>query len=50
MLTSLNWSCAVSNFDRHAVVCEMHVALRIPYMYDYIRKLQEIDRSHPKSP
>jgi hypothetical protein len=30
--------CATRNFDRYTMVCEMHMALRIPYMY-YITKL-----------
>jgi hypothetical protein len=31
--------CAVGNPDRCTPVCELHVAFRIPYMYDYITKL-----------
>jgi hypothetical protein len=30
---------AVRNLDRRTQVCEMHVAFKIPYVYDYITKL-----------
>jgi hypothetical protein len=29
----------IGNFDSHTPVCEMHVAFKIPYLYDYITKL-----------
>jgi hypothetical protein len=29
----------IANLDRRTTVCEMHVAFKIPYMYDYITKL-----------
>jgi hypothetical protein len=29
----------IGNFDRCTLVCNMHVAFRIPYVYDYITKL-----------
>lgn len=30
---------AVGNLNRLTPVCELHMAFRIPYMYDYITKL-----------
>jgi hypothetical protein len=29
----------IGNFSRHTPVCELHKALSIPYIYDYITKL-----------
>jgi hypothetical protein len=35
-----NWFLrATGNFDRHTLVREMHMALEIPYVYDYMTKL-----------
>jgi hypothetical protein len=31
--------CPIENLDRCIPVREMHVAFKIPYMYDYITKL-----------
>jgi hypothetical protein len=31
--------CAIGNLDRLILVRKMHVAFRIPYVYDYITKL-----------
>jgi hypothetical protein len=31
--------CGTENLDRCTPVCELHVAFRIPYVYDYIIKL-----------
>jgi hypothetical protein len=31
--------CAAGNLDRCTPVCELHVAFKIPYTYDYITKL-----------
>jgi hypothetical protein len=30
---------AIGNLDRRTMVCEMHVAFKIPYVYDCITKL-----------
>jgi hypothetical protein len=30
---------AIGNLDRRTLVLEMHVAFKIPYVYDYITKL-----------
>jgi hypothetical protein len=34
--------CAIGNLDRGTLVGELHVAFKIPYVYDYITKLCRI--------
>jgi hypothetical protein len=36
---------AVGNFDRHTPVRKMHMALKIPYVYDYITKSRRKQKS-----
>jgi hypothetical protein len=31
---------AIGNADRYTPVCQLHVAFKIPYVYDYITKLR----------
>jgi hypothetical protein len=31
--------CAIGNLDRRISVCELHVAFKFPYVYDYVTKL-----------
>jgi hypothetical protein len=31
--------CATENLDRSTPVCELHMAFKIPYVYNYITKL-----------
>jgi hypothetical protein len=31
--------CAIGNLDRCTAVCKLHVALKIPYVYDHLTKL-----------
>jgi hypothetical protein len=31
--------CAIGNLDRHTPVRDLHLAFKIPYVYDYITKL-----------
>jgi hypothetical protein len=39
----------IGNFPRCTLVRDLHVALKIPYVYDFIRIMQAESRSHIKS-
>lgn len=41
--------CAIANFNRRISVREIHMALRIPYVYGCITKLRRKQRSYPES-
>jgi hypothetical protein len=42
---------AIGNLDRRTPVRDLHLAFKIPYVYDYITKLcrRQVDISYPKS-
>jgi hypothetical protein len=31
--------CTIGKFPRNILICDMHISLQIPYIYDYISKL-----------
>jgi hypothetical protein len=41
---------AVGNLGRRTPVRDLHLAFKIPYVYDYITKYARDSKSHPKPP
>jgi hypothetical protein len=39
----------IGNLDRSTPVPDLHLAFKIPYVYDYVTIMQRTGRSHPKS-